>query len=658
MMFRGICAGLICLVVSAIPALADEGKKGGNAIPTMDTVVVTAGRVEEPKKELTNNVSVIDRETIEQSAAKDLGELLAEQGFGVRQYPGTLTSVAIRGFRTDTTGNDLTSKVLTLLDGRRAGTGNVAKITTRNVERIEIIRGPASVQYGSAAMGGVVNVITRQGSGKPTGFVGGTLGSWHYEEGFLGGQGEINNLDFSAAASRSKMEDYQTAEGETYRNTGYDAKTDFSANVGYNFNHNNRLGLIYTNFYVDEAGSPFYLSQNDLLSYTDKSNYSVDAIYDGGTSEGLFSWKVRYFDGKDKDRYTSPLFSYTSEDIFDRQGAQAQATARFEIATITGGVDWVNYEKDSNNTPEQSEYDNAAGFLLAKARLMEERLILSAGGRYDDYEVEIKEGQGRTEEDNNFVPNVGLAYLFTDMFKVRINYGQAFVMPTADQLAADYIDPFTGAQISGNPKLSPEESATWEGGFDFTANGLFASLTYFYTDFKDKIEYVLLPGGVSSWDNLGEATISGFEGELNVDLGALYDWNFVLRPYVRFTYLTKFEDDVTGADLKYTPDWTAAYGINFSDGDGLSATFNVAYIGDQLVEDWENQVWPNDPEVVNLGSSTVASLTLFKTLLASDLWGKLSLKGDITNLFNTDYEYVKGYPQPGRSYFLGLRYDI
>jgi vitamin B12 transporter len=244
------------------------------------------------------------------------------------------------------------------------------------------------------------------------------------------------------------------------------------------------------------------------------------------------------------------------------------------------------------------------------------------------------------------------------MFKVRINYGQAFVMPTADQLAADYIDPFTGAQISGNPKLSPEESATWEGGFDFTANGLFASLTYFYTDFKDKIEYVLLPGGVSSWDNLGEATISGFEGELNVDLGALYDWNFVLRPYVRFTYLTKFEDDVTGADLKYTPDWTAAYGINFSDGDGLSATFNVAYIGDQLVEDWENQVWPNDPEVVNLGSSTVASLTLIKTLLASDLWGKLSLKGDITNLFNTDYEYVKGYPQPGRSYFLGLRYDI
>jgi vitamin B12 transporter len=84
------------------------------------------------------------------------------------------------------------------------------------------------------------------------------------------------------------MDDYQTASGETYKNTGYDEKEDLSLNVGYRFNQENRLGVIYTNFSVDEAGSPYYLSQNDQYSYLDKSNYSLDAIYTGGTVEIVF----------------------------------------------------------------------------------------------------------------------------------------------------------------------------------------------------------------------------------------------------------------------------------------------------------------------------------------------------------------------------------
>ena len=658
MMTRCIRLGIAVSLLMTGLAFADQGESGSETVSTLETIVVTAGRVAEKQKTLTNNVTIIDSEAIEQSPAKDLGELLAEQGFAVRQYPGTLASVGIRGFRTDTTGNDLTSKVLILLDGRRAGTGNVAKIMTKNVQRVEVIRGPASVQYGTAAVGGVINVITRQGSGPISGFVEGQMGSWRYEEGSLGIQGESNGLDFSAAGSRSSMEDYQTADGETYGNTGFDEEESISVNVGYSLNPNHRLGVIYTNFSVDEAGSPSYLSQNDLDSYLDKSNYSVDAIYDGETAEERFSWKLRYFAGKDKDKYTSPAWSYIDDTITDRKGAQAQLSANLDFVTITGGVDWVNYEIESTSTPELSTYDNPAGFLLAKGKLLDERLIISAGGRYDSYEVEIKRGEGKKEEDSHFSPNLGLAYLIAESLKVRANYGQAFVMPGANQMAADYIDVFTGAQIQGNPNLSPEESSTWEGGLDFYSNGIFASVTYFYTDFKDKIEYVSLPGGISSWDNLGEATISGIEGEFNIDIGAIYNWKFQLRPYVRFTYLTQYEDDATGEDLKYTPDWNASYGIDFTNWMGLSVNFNIAYTGKKSVEDWENQVWPNDAEIITLGSATVASLSISKTLLDSDRWGSLTLKGDITNLFNQDYAYISGYPMPGRSFYLGLRYDI
>lgn len=653
-MFRFAFIGLVGSLLLAGMLWADDGKERSHAVPTMDTVVVSAGRVAEPQKNLTNNVTVIDSDAIRQSAAVNLGELLAEQGFAVRQYPGNLTSVEIRGFRTDTQGNDLTGKVLVLLDGRRAGTGNVAKFMTSNVQRVEIIRGPASVQYGSAAMGGIVNVITREGRGKPTAFVEGTLGSWRYESASLGGQGAAEGLDFSVAGTRSTQEEYQTADGTAYANTGYDEREDLSLNVGYRFHPNHRLGVIYTNFAVDEDGSPSYLSQNDLTSYTDKSLYSVDAVYQGRAGNDFLSWNTRYFSGTDKDKEVSAYGIY--EKMSDYQGAQAQLSADLPLATITGGVDWINYEIESTASPERSTYDNPAGFLLAKIRLLEQRLIVSAGARYDSYTVEIKEGQGRRESDSHFTPNVGAAYLLTEHIKVRVNYGQAFVMPGADQLAADY-NSFLGP-IVGNPNLSPEESATWEGGLDFSSSGIFASLTYFYTDFENKIDGVILPGGVSSWENVGQAAISGLEGELNLDLGALNDWTFELRPYVRFTYLTQFEDEVTGKDLSYTPDWTVSTGIGFSTGTGLSANFNLAYLGEQQVDDWESWVWPNDVESVTLGSSTVASLTIAKTVLTSQHWGRLSIKGDITNLFNSDYAFVKGYPTPGRSFYLGLRYDI
>ena len=109
----------VCLFVAlSIPVSAQE--ESGTV--TMEEVVVTAGRVKEKKKEITTNVTIIDEEEIKNSSATDLGDLLAEKGIGhIHKYPGTSTSVGMRGFRTDATGVDLAGKVLILLNGRRAG---------------------------------------------------------------------------------------------------------------------------------------------------------------------------------------------------------------------------------------------------------------------------------------------------------------------------------------------------------------------------------------------------------------------------------------------------------------------------------------------------------------------------------------------------------
>ncbi len=646
----------VCMALF-VPGLsqAEDVQKDKEIVSTMEEVVVTAGRVKEKKKEITSNVTIIDEEEIKISSATDLGDLLAEKGVGhIQKYPGTSTAIGIRGFRTDATGVDLAGHVLILLNGRRAGTGNLAKIMTKNIERVEIIRGPASVQYGSAAMGGVVNVITKKGKGKPSFFVDGGLGSFDHEEGTIGFSGKFKEFDFSGSATRETMDDYDTAEGDDYRNTGYDEKKNASLNLGFEFLPKNHIRLIYNYFDADEVGDPYYLSQNDLNNYTDNGLKSIDFIYNGETTDGLLSWKARYFYGEDEYKWCDPTWAYSYEKDADHQGAQGQVSLHWKDSIITGGFDWVNYDIDSSSTPKESEYDNPAYFILAKTKLFD-RFIITGGLRYDDYEVDMKEDGGK-EDDDNLSSNFGVAYLVTDYLKVRANYGEAFKMPTADQLTGDVMMGFD--HYLGNPDLDPEKSDTYEGGLDFSLASFNLSLTYFYTDFDDKIQVYALPTSEKSYKNIGGATIEGFEGEISFDIGAFFDWEFEIRPYGSIVYLTEYEDDETHEDLLYTEDINACWGIIFSDMKGLSANLNFAYTGEKDVEDWENQVWPEPVEVIKRGGFTVANFTISKKILDFDRYGGVTLKGEILNIFDKDYEYIKGYPMPGRNFFMGMRYDF
>ncbi len=179
-MYRGLLGVLLGLVVCGSAFAAEPELMSA----VMDEVVVTAGRVVEKVQDQTVSVTIINAEEIAASPARDLGDLLAEKGIGyIQKNPGALTTVAIRGFRTNAQTSDLLGYSLVLLNGRRAGTGNMAMILTRDVERIEIVRGPGAVQYGSAAMGGVINIITRQGAGPLSAKVFGGVGSFGFVEG-------------------------------------------------------------------------------------------------------------------------------------------------------------------------------------------------------------------------------------------------------------------------------------------------------------------------------------------------------------------------------------------------------------------------------------------------------------------------------------------
>ncbi len=647
------------ILVTGYPLIAAETEQ----TTALDEMVVTAGRAEEQKRDVTVNIMVIDAQEIEMSTAQNLGQLLEDSSIGhIKRYPGALTTFGIRGFKGEAHGNDLQGYVLVLLNGRRAGTGNVAHMSTDNIERIEIIRGPSSVQYGSAAIGGLINIITRQGRDEPSLFVGGKLGSFGYEEITGGVSGKIRNFDLSVSARRLMKDDYDTAEDEDYENTGYGEKENVSLNLGYEFLPHNRLGVIYTYADTDKAGNPNYLVLNDRDDYADKEYDSLDITYNGQTDDGELLWNARYFTGEDESTWMDPVASnpdgwddgapYKYE--VEQEGAQAQLTWKPGNHQLTTGIDWVNYEIDSSVANGTNEYDNPAGFVLGKIRLLDQRLILSGGMRYDEYDVDFKEETGGSEDDDNISPSAGIAFLLTDNLKFRVNYSEGFKMPSARQLAIDAIT--WGTHYIGNPNLDPEKSENYEAGVDYAGFGFSTSLTWFYTDFEDKIISVVDAAGNSTWDNHGDATVSGFEGDFSCDLGLFFDLGWELRPYANFVCLTEYKDKETREELIDTADLQATYGISISNYDDLSANLNFTYTGEQDYLDWVNAGMMGTPDVLEKGGYTTANLSLKKRLIAFDDRGKIDLTTEIRNLLDKDYEHAQGYPAPGRSYYAGLTY--
>ena len=136
-----------------------------------ESVVVTARRAGTRLSETPQKIEVVDAADIDRSVAADVTDVLKKNsGVDVIQYTGALSGIGIRGFRPQFSG--VNKRSLLLIDGRPSGVTNLATLLLDNVERIEVLKGAASAVYGSSAMGGVVNVITRQSQGRLAGTCG------------------------------------------------------------------------------------------------------------------------------------------------------------------------------------------------------------------------------------------------------------------------------------------------------------------------------------------------------------------------------------------------------------------------------------------------------------------------------------------------------
>lgn len=643
-----------------------------NAFAETDTILITTNRIGESEKVVTQNIRVYNEDELKTYAGSTLGDFFKDINIGhIHSYPGVNDSIGIRGFRTDTHGSDLLGRVLYLVNGRRAGSGNVATIPMTNVERIEIIKGSSAVQYGSAAMGGVVNIITKKGAGKPELFLEYEAGSFNHHGVTLGGSGEDKGLDFSFSLKNAKTDSYNTPEG-VYPETDTEEKS-ISLNLGYSFIFG-RLGFVYNLFDTGDIGSnnKFDYTKANKELYTDNSQRkklkSYDIVYSGETK--AFRWNFKFFQGKDektyKDRDRDDYFGSASENYYETRfkGYQGNMIVFDKIYEITLGGDYNNYEIKNRNSDNlapsspDSEYSDLGIFVMPKLKLVNEKLILSAGIRYDKYNLEIRQTPLRIDISNsdkntyNTIYSGGIRYNFTKSFSIKGNYSEGFKIPQADQLNADYS--VWGTPYKGNPNLDPEKSKTYELGIDYNINTLSGFLTFFKTDYTDKIITKSF-GSYNSWINSGKSVFKGLEFEARYDIGGHFKSSMVVEPYVTFTYFDTFKDKDTNEKMLYVSRFQGSYGILItSDPEDFYTRFNVAYTGRQTIDDFDPLTYAPERKVKKAFS--VATLTTAKRVYNSKKYGQVHLKAEIDNLFNKQYSYVEGYLMPERNYKASVKY--
>jgi len=642
----------------SVPAYAEE------KTASLEEIIVTATKIEEPKKDVPASVQIITQEDIKNSTAKNVGDLVAEAAIGhIHKYPGALTArISLRGFTTDLF-NDLKSRVLILVNGNRSGTVNLSKFPVDDIERIEIVKGPASVLYGSSAMGGVINIITKQGKEDFHASLGGEFGSWDYWKAMAALSGGKDRFDLYLAASRSSQGDYSAKRYGKIQNSAFEDEALY-ARLGYRLFDNHHISLGLQRWKGWDIGSPGARYSPDPDNYSDKERNSLDIEYKTADVN------VKYYFIKDRDKsYGGMTSGIGNSDISltkrDTTGASIQKIFPIKDHRIIVGGQWDRTDVNSSRNTgapynPDSRYNSYGAFTEGRISLFNRKLLLSAGLRYDYFQNEILQTHGMTgvvpgkENIDNVTARGGFVYTITDAVSFKGNIGTAFRAPAPDELATDYISSW-GLRYIGNPDLKPEKSTSFDAGIDYSKDFLNGGLAFFHSNFKDKIiGYFNSTLNAQTYKNIDGATLQGFEANASYNIGLAYGLDFSIEPFTNITYHTRYsskdiiEIGKTGRTLLYTPKWTGAFGVRAGK-EKWDVRLIANYTGDEKVQDFSPPSYGKN--VVNKGDFTVVSLKGSYRPIKN-----LELTASIENLFDRAYEYVLSYPMPGRTFSAGAKW--
>lgn len=510
-MIRSIAIRLVvALACFAAPARAQEPRD----TTVLPPVTVTATRVPVRVDLVASAVTVLSGADLRAAGYKTVADALRDTPAAALIESGSFggqTSLFLRGGESD--------YVKVLLDGvplnHPGGAFDFADLSLENVERIEILRGPASVLYGSDAIAGVVQVFTRTGSGTARLDAAARAGTYGVGELTAGITGALGALSYSAGAGRFASDgvlpfnnNYERAVGSLRLRVAPDERAEASAMV--------RYGDHTYHYPTDGAGR---LVDSNTFRFERGPAWNVDARYavtprvDVGVSFGVRDARQGIDDRADGPADTSGFYGFQSRERVRRAVFGSHVHWRVTPgAIVTAGVELERQRLDGRSESQSAfgpfpdslrERRRNDGLYLQWLSGLDGPLTIQAGGRLDE------NGQhGR-------VATVlgGLVYRADDRTSFRAFAGTGFKEPT-------FFENFAQGFVRGNPDLAPERSRSWEVGAQHRVGRSTLAVTYFDQQFRDLIEFTFAPAPPDSvnYFNVTGASADGVEAEWRLDL--------------------------------------------------------------------------------------------------------------------------------------------
>ena len=523
--------------------------QASEVIQTPD-VVVTATKTQQEVKAVPNAVEVITSEDIEQLGATDIySALKLATNVDVSQI-GAGHRLMVRGKN---------AGALVLLDGRRIsneyssmtrGAFDLDKINLSSVERIEIVRGAASAQYGADAESGVINIITKK-SKEQSVIVGANTGTDvmnNYYRFDLGQQGKFNGV-MNANFAKYRKREFVGGTGTNY----FGPRTNYDFSGTYAFDDNNDLDF-YIGYY-DEKSKKItdYSSIGMGKSSTnyDKTNQDYSIAYNGKGDNSNYMIRA-YYNRYDKEEYKGSKNNSYKQNTFDTLGIEAKNTVQAgDEHLLTYGVEYKNIGVEGpilalgeGNSKDNSAY---AGYIQDEWFINDKILFIPAV-RYDHDE----QFGGKT------TPKLGATYFLSDNSRIKANWGKSWRAPNLVELYAGF------TTIYGNPDLKPEEATTWELGFEAEKDNNWLKLNYFNSKYDNLITYDKV-NGKNTFINAQDAKTDGVEFEV----GRQFNDNWSIR--ATSNWLNAKDSD--GEKVSATADNISTLELNYDDNDinGYSA---------------------------------------------------------------------------------------
>lgn len=503
------------------PSKTDEQALLFSELPS----VFTASRHEQPVTKAPASVDIISSEQIKRYGWRTVSAMLGSLPGFISAYDRAYHHTGVRGFAPP---GDYNTRILVLIDGHRvnenlqdyAGLGRDFLVDVENIERVEVVRGPASALYGSSALFAVVNVITQRGRDLQGARISGSTGSYDSHQGQVShGKKFANGLEtlFSASYFHSDGHDnldfpglgtaHHQDQEQVERLHGKLTWEDFMLSgswVG-------RKKFIPTGTTGTTFGEP-QTHYHDRRAYTDL-NYHHNFTGDWDLTARAF-WDSYEFDD-DLPYQVSPQQTIINKDHWEGQwvgGEFLVGHTFFDSHRLTFGSEWrYNFRQLMTNKDVDPYFlyanthqtSNIVGVYLQDEWAILDNLTLEAGGRFDHYD-----NFGGT-----FNPRLGLIYQPFEVTTFKLLYGTAFRAPNAFESAYACCEGVT--PWIGNPHLTPESIKTYEFVWEQRLNSNFdLHVSFYYNRLSNLINLTVSPEGIRQFHNQGNAEAHGVETQL------------------------------------------------------------------------------------------------------------------------------------------------